>query len=62
MLLPSLYRCLADVVAWRLMDLPTVGVGGRWNSHWVNVLGKFWCFVQDLIPYVWQIVFAYVSI
>ena len=20
------------------MELPTVGVGGRWNSHWVNVL------------------------
>ena len=29
---------LADVVAWSLMELPTVGVGGRWNSHWVNVL------------------------
>ena len=20
------------------MELPTVGVGGRWNSHWINVL------------------------
>ena len=29
---------LADVIAWRLMELPTVGVDGRWNSHWVNVL------------------------
>ena len=19
------------------MELPTAGVGGRWNSHWVNV-------------------------
>ena len=29
---------LADVVAWRLMELPTMGVDGRWNSHWVNTL------------------------
>ena len=29
---------LADVIAWRLMELPTVGVDGRWNSHWVSVL------------------------
>ena len=43
-LLPLLFVCLgrcyslADVIAWRLMELPTVGMGGRWNSHWVNVL------------------------
>ena len=29
---------LADVIAWRLMELPTMGVNGRWNSHWVNTL------------------------
>ena len=29
---------LADVVAWRLMELPTMGVDGRWNNHWVNAL------------------------
>ena len=27
-----------DVTASRLMELPTMGVDGRWNSHWVNVL------------------------
>ena len=40
---------MADVVAticsvvledvdWRLMELPTMGVDGRWNGHWVNTL------------------------
>ena len=29
---------LADVIACRLMELSTVGMGGRWNSHWVNAL------------------------
>ena len=29
---------LADVFAWRLMELPTMGVDGRWISHWVNTL------------------------
>ena len=29
---------LADVIAWRLMELPTVGMDSRWNSHWVNAL------------------------
>ena len=29
---------LADVIAWRLMELLTMGVDGRWNSHWVNSL------------------------
>ena len=29
---------LADVIAWRLMELPSMGVDGRWNSHWVNAL------------------------
>ena len=36
MLLPLVV--LADVIACRLMELSTVGVGGRWNSHWVNAL------------------------
>ena len=29
---------LADVIAFRLMELSIVGVVGRWNSHWVNAL------------------------
>ena len=29
---------LADVIACRLVELSTVGVYGRWNSHWVNAL------------------------
>ena len=36
MLLPLVV--LADVIACRLMELSTMGVGGRWNSHWVNAL------------------------
>ena len=36
MLLPLVV--LAGVIACRLMELSTVGVGGRWNSHWVNAL------------------------
>ena len=36
MLLPLVV--LADVIACRLMELSTVGVGGRWNNHWVNAL------------------------
>ena len=36
MLLPLVV--LAGVIACGLMDLSTVGVGGRWNSHWVNAL------------------------
>ena len=42
MLLPEAdviaYVVMADVVACRLMELSTVGVGGRWNGHWVNAL------------------------
>ena len=46
MLLPSSWCCyhyyvvlfLADVFACRQMELPTMGVDGRWNSHWVNTL------------------------
>ena len=36
MLLPHVV--MADVIACRLMELSTEGVGGRWNSHWVNAL------------------------
>ena len=32
------YVVMADVVTCRLMELSTVGVGGRWNGHWVNAL------------------------
>ena len=35
---------LADVIACRLMELSTVGVGGIWNSHWVNALVVIWMF------------------
>ena len=42
MLLPEAdviaYVVMADVVACRLMELSTVGVGGRWNGHWVNAI------------------------
>ena len=37
--------CLADVIAKMVDGIPSMGVvgrcysqGGRWNSHWVNVL------------------------
>ena len=36
MLLPLVV--LAGVIACGLMELSTVGVDGRWNSHWVNAL------------------------
>ena len=32
------------------MELPTVGVGGRWNSHWVNVLVAILAFCARLHP------------
>ena len=36
---------------------------GRWNSHWVLLFKfKFWGVKQNLIPYVRQMVFTYVSI
>ena len=46
MLLPGGWCCchydvvlfLADGFAWRLMELPTMGVDGRCISHWVNTL------------------------
>ena len=41
---------LANVTAWRLMELPTVGVGGRWNSHWVNVLVAILMFCAIPLP------------
>ena len=36
---------------------------GRWNGHRVCLLQfQFWGVKQKLIPYVWQMVFAYVSV
>ena len=35
---------------------------GRWNSHRSMFKFKFWCFVQYLIPYMRQMVLAYVLV
>ena len=41
---------LADVIA----------ISGRWNGHWV--IFKVWDVKQNFIPYIWEMVFAYVSV
>ena len=41
---------LADVVAWRLMELPTMGLDGRWISQWVNALVLILMFCAEPHP------------
>ena len=58
---------LADVIAYMAAGMPTMGVdgrcysqGGRWNSHWVNVLVLILMFCVG--PHPIYEVDAYVSI
>ena len=58
---------LADVMARWQMDCyikwQMLLSSGRWNSHRVNLIQfQFWGVKLNLIPYVWQMVLAYVFI
>ena len=58
------YCQVADVIATaRWYVVADVIASGRWKSHRVNLLQfEFWGVNQNLIPNMWQMVFAHISV